>query len=319
MGEKVFGNFEQAIDKRVERKIFGDNQIESQQANIRAMKIREENGIKQDKNWEPVSEIGTNNEEIDFDFLNSKIDMAASKIQAGFSNKSSLNKVSKGTSKGIVSMSEVDEDAGEFQSKNEKVSKKKIDIFLENPEENEDDKIYSDIDRISLQIQSSFQGNKRIHKTKAIKATNDESEKDIAFWEDPVSNEVATSIQAGYKGMVTREQMEKEDVAQKRKIEQIGRNIEDRLGIDLEDPKVIEAATKIQAGFRGAKTRKDLKNPQIVPDTSDKEYSEYESENSYLYEDEDEDSESYEERAITPKTAVENFSQGVSIAGFRVI
>ena len=73
----------------------------------------------------------------------------------------------------------------------------------------------------------------------------------------------------------------------KRKIEQIGRNIEDRLGIDLEDPKIIEAATKIQAGFRGAKTRKDLKNLPSVPDTSDKEYSEYESENSYLYEDED--------------------------------
>ena len=74
----------------------------------------------------------------------------------------------------------------------------------------------------------------------------------------------------------------------------------------------MEAATKIQAGFRGVQTRKNLKNTKpptiIVQKDWDTEYSEYESEtNSSFYEDEDEESESLEERPISPKTM--NFQQ----------
>ena len=134
----------------------------------------------------------------------------------------------------------------------------------------------------------------------------------------PLLNEETTSIQEGYRGMKAREQMAKEEDEEIKKMEQKSRDIEDRLGISLDDPKVVEAATKIQAGFRGAQTRRNLKNPIIIVDKTETEYSEYESESSYTYEDEDEESESLQESPKTPKTAVEDFSQSIqSIAGFK--
>ena len=111
--------------------------------------------------------------------------------------------------------------------------------------------------------------------------------------------------------MKAREQMAKEEDEEMKKMEQQSRDIEDRLGISLDDPKVVEAATKIQAGFRGVQTRRNFKNPIIVVDKTETEYSEYESETSYTYEDEDEESESLQERPKTPKTAVEDFSQSI--------
>ena len=81
-----------------------------------------------------------------------------------------------------------------------------------------------------------------------------QSEEEQFNWEDPLLNDVATNIQAGYRGMKAREQMAKEEDDEIKKMEQQSRDIEDRLGISLDDPKVVEAATKIQAGFRGAQT-----------------------------------------------------------------
>ena len=52
----------------------------------------------------------------------------------------------------------------------------------------------------------------------------------------------------------------------KEKIPDIKKAIEERLDIDLEDPDVVKATTKIQAGFRGAMTRKSMKQDKKEKD-----------------------------------------------------
>ena len=166
------------------------------------------------------------------------------------------------------------------------------------------------MDEVASKTQSSFQSSKNGNKNKttSIKASTSFEEKDVSFGNDPAIDDVATALQAGYKGMITREKMKTEEDKEEKKIVEKSQDIENKLGTDLDHPKIAESATTIQASFRGA----------TVPDNSDKEYSEYESESSYYYEDEDEESESYQERPKSPKTAVESFSQTVpSIAGFK--
>merc|ERR1712107_739008 len=94
----------------------------------------------------------------------------------------------------------------------------------------------------------------------------DKEEIDIDL-NDPDVEKAATKIQAGFKGMKTRkeissrkeEKSENEDLTEKK-------TTEDVVDIDLNDPDVEQAATKIQAGFKGMKARKEvnaLKESQI--------------------------------------------------------
>merc|ERR1712200_14352 len=103
--------------------------------------------------------------------------------------------------------------------------------------------------------------------------------------DDPDVQNAATKIQAGFRGAQTRKELKQheklsprnecgmenkiiskdesnENLGNIRKIE-VQTNIIDsktnEIDIDLEDPDVQSAATKIQAGFRGSKTRKELK------------------------------------------------------------
>ena len=158
------------------------------------------------------------------------------------------------------------------------------------------------------------------NKTKDHEFNEDSSHID---WDDTILDDVATKVQAGYKGMKVREDMKIEEANDLKIAAKRGKEMEERLGISLNDPEVVNAATKIQAGFRGVRARRNLKNkqpPQIeVDEPTVTEYSECDSENSYTYtyEDEDEESESLEERPISPKTAVEDFSKTFSVAGFR--
>ena len=69
-------------------------------------------------------------------------------------------------------------------------------------------------------------------------------------WDDISCDDEATQIQAGYRGMIARERMEAEENKIKKEIADRGQAIEDHLGINLSDPEVIAATTKIQAGFR---------------------------------------------------------------------
>ena len=130
-------------------------------------------------------------------------------------------------------------------------------------------------------------------------------------WNVKEMDALATGLQAGYKGMKTRE----EHKAREEKISADMKNkeIEEALDIDLDDPDVVKATTKIQAGFRGAMTRKTMKKktgtaassrvtPEIVVDRGSDSSSEYTY--TYIEESEEEDSESLGERPDSPLTAI---------------
>ena len=147
---------------------------------------------------------------------------------------------------------------------------------------------------------------------------NKESEDDRGIdWDDATCDEDATQIQAGFRGMVARERMEAEEREIKKEIAERGQAIEDHLGIDLADPEVIAATTKIQAGFRGYQARMSLKvpmTPSIFISKPTDDISEEGSEYSYIYEDEEDTEDDLESRPDSPKTAVEDYP--LTIGGF---
>merc|ERR1712032_818192 len=101
----------------------------------------------------------------------------------------------------------------------------------------------------------------------------DQQEVDIDL-EDPEVEAAATKIQAGFKGHKARKQL-KEQKATTEIEEEGGGEVEvaevtgtvgeeeEVIDIDLTDPDVEAAATKIQAGFKGHKTRKEMKKDQV--------------------------------------------------------
>ena len=150
----------------------------------------------------------------------------------------------------------------------------------------------------------------------------------IDWFEDPELDTVATQIQAGVKGMKAREAMKEEEREINAVILKKNKEIEENLGIDLNDPEIIRATTKIQAGFRGFHARMLTKRPLTPaifihkPEDSKSVSEESEYSYTYTYEDEDEDEDDLEDdlefskRPQSPKTAVEDYPL-FSIGGFR--
>ena len=130
-------------------------------------------------------------------------------------------------------------------------------------------------------------------------------------------DDVATQIQAGFRGMIAREKMKVEENEIRTEVEKKNQAIEKHLGIDLSDPEVIAATTKLQAGFRGYHARMTLKNPltpSIFISKPAEESSELGSEYTYIYEDEEDTDDDLESRPDSPRTAVEQYP--FTIGGF---
>merc|ERR1712203_1261330 len=115
----------------------------------------------------------------------------------------------------------------------------------------------------------------KVNKDSLVKEANEEAI-DIDL-NDPEVEAAATKIQAGFKGHRARKDLKESKVentvddSNALGIVLDGRDIEEKedfpvkeandevIDIDLNDPEVEAAATKIQAGFQGHKARKELK------------------------------------------------------------
>lgn len=71
--------------------------------------------------------------------------------------------------------------------------------------------------------------------------------------------DAATRIQAAFRGHLTRKLAGGEggELKDDKDLQEITKKVAEELDIDLNDPELHRAATKIQASFRGHKVRKD--------------------------------------------------------------
>ena len=105
---------------------------------------------------------------------------------------------------------------------------------------------------------------KESEKKEETKEDEKEEEVDIDL-NDPQTEQAAIKIQAGFKGYKTRKQLKEKkesDGGEGGKTDEQTEQTEEKkeeIDIDLNDPDVEKAATKIQAGFKGYKTRKEMK------------------------------------------------------------
>ena len=130
---------------------------------------------------------------------------------------------------------------------------------------------------------------------------------DLTFvnWVDSDLDLMATHIQAGFRGAKLREEFKVLEEKQEAAAQEEGKEIEARLGIDLGNPEVVKATTMLQAGFRGAITRKSLREKREQGEgevtESGSEYSTF----TWVEESEgDGEEESLSEKPWTPVTAV---------------
>ncbi|XP_021374264.1 titin-like isoform X3 [Mizuhopecten yessoensis] len=210
-------------------------------------------------------------EEIDIDLNDPEVEKAAVKIQATFKG---LKSRKFGKSKPVAPLKQPPS-SNHVDAKSSEVEE--IDIDLTDP----------DVEKAAVKIQASFKG-LRARKTKnqqeaapkeAEKKTEAQEEEIDIDLNDPETAQAALKIQAGFRGYKTRKEVKENLESEGDKTEgekpseetktteeakpeeeaKTEKTKEEPVDIDLNDPEVAKAATKIQAGFKGYKVRKDMK------------------------------------------------------------
>ena len=244
--------------------------VEEEKVENRQHDEKDTNEVQQKNEELNKNSIGTpaSNEVIDIDLNDPDVEQAATKIQAGFKGmkaRKDVQSMKDGNKEGS------DKDGAEKTIIPPEIKDEKIDIDLNDP----------DVEQAATKIQAGFKGMKARQEVTAmkdakadsakIKEKNKEEEIDIDL-NDPDVEQAATKIQAGFKGMKARKEVNAlkednkdikegttEEVASTLN-ESSDRNLvkKEVIDIDLNDPDVEDAATKIQAGFKGMKTRKEV-------------------------------------------------------------
>ncbi|XP_023330594.1 kinesin-related protein 4 isoform X3 [Eurytemora carolleeae] len=261
------------------------------QAGFRGIKARKEVQKMKDSNEliQPINqeetELETETEaKADIDLTDPDMELAATKIQAGFRGIKARQEVKKmQDEKEFVMITEQESAAPEIEDKND------VDIDFSDP----------DLEQAATKIQAGFRGLKARQEVKKMKGEEEfvqiteqeqadlknelESEPNIDIdLTDPDVEQAATKIQAGFRGIKARKEVKKikeesstflpSKQGDESKVDPLNElNYDPEINIDLTDPDVEQAATKIQAGFRGIKARQEVKkmkdesNPIISP------------------------------------------------------
>ena len=233
--------------------------------------------------------------EIDIDLTDPDVEQAATKIQAGFRGIKARQEVKKMKDESKLVFPPEEVNIVEFESilENKPAPDTEIDIDLTDPE----------VEQAATKIQAGFRGIKarqEVKKMKDDKVINEQTEevddsklianRDIDIdLTDPKTEHAATKIQAGFRGSKARQEVQKmkEEIKSALPAEQVDKVEtepllipEPEVDIDLTDPDVEQAATKIQAGFRGIKARQEVKKmkdeKEIIQITEQEQISEQE-------------------------------------------
>ena len=131
-----------------------------------------------------------------------------------------------------------------------------IDINLEDPE----------VEKAATRIQAGFKGHQIRKELKERGSNGSVKQQEIVKeeivdldLEDPEVAEAATKIQSAFKGHQARKEVEEMKLKKEDNPLTPATTKEDEIiDIDLEDPEVEKAASRIQAGFKGHKARKEV-------------------------------------------------------------
>merc|ERR1712038_1313083 len=143
-----------------------------------------------------------------------------------------------------------------------------------------------EVQAATAKIQAGYKG---MQTRKELKEKKDLQQKDSGKEEEaeempnleaPEVQAATMKIQAGYKGMKTRQDLKEKraEVGSGSQQEQHDEEADEEEMPNLEDPEVQAATAKIQAGYKGMQTRKELKEKEEMEKKGDKKEEEEEEE-----------------------------------------
>ena len=248
--------------------------IDLEESNFKVMEVKKVSVENIEDITEKFNKVATKEEnqvlgEININLDDPDVEKAATKIQAGYKGMKKRKEILSKKKEMTVSNNEL------IQNENEKEKiAEKLNVYSNNQKENE-----VEIAAINIPVQQNDKESTKKEKETFVKESakversnrnrnDNEEEIDIDLL-DPEVEIAATKIQSGFKGMKARKEVSEMKVDSRYKTDEketpnaeeskkSNKDNEEEINIDLLDPDVDIAATKIQAGFKGMKARKEV-------------------------------------------------------------